>query len=239
MKLTCIVVDDEPVARKVMKEYIDDIPFLELKGMAENPVKAMDLLQNNVIDLMFLDINMPRMTGMEFLRSSSQLPITVITTAYAEYAVEGFELNALDYLVKPISFERFLKAANKAKDFYGLKMQDTQISSFDENHFFVKSGGKIEKIYYEELLYVEAMMNYVYLHTASRKLIVYLTVKGIMEQLPASLFIKVHKSFIVNITKIKTIHDNQLNIGAIDIPVSQALYDNVIKAIVKDKMIKR
>ena len=202
MNLACVVVDDEPVARKVIKEYIEDIPFLELKGMAENPIRAMDLLNSDNIDLLFLDINMPRMNGMEFLRSSPHLPITIITTAYAEYAVEGFELNALDYIVKPISFERFLKAANKAKDFYGLKSQDTQISSFDEDHFFVKSDGKIEKIHYEELLYVEAMMNYVYLHTITRKLIVYLTVKGILEQLPTRLFMKVHKSFIVNISKI-------------------------------------
>ena len=239
MKLNCIIVDDEPLARKVLTEYIEDVDFLELKGKAENPVKANILLAGNDIDLLFLDINMPKLSGIEYLRTSTTLPMTIITTAYAEYAIEGFELNVQDYLVKPFSFERFLKAVNKAKEQYELKTQAAQISSIDENHFFVKCDGKIEKILFDELLYVEAMLNYVVLHTENRKMIVYLTIKGIIEKLPPNRFLKVHKSYIVNLRKIKSIAGNEINIGIKEIPISQNLYESVLKEIVKDKMMKR
>jgi DNA-binding LytR/AlgR family response regulator len=237
MKLNCIIVDDEPVARKLLEEYIQDVDFLELKGKAENPVKANILLNNNKIDLMFLDINMPKLSGIEFLRTSQALPLTIMTTAYAEYAVEGFELNVLDYLVKPFSFERFLKAANKTKEYYELKRKDLQIPV--HNYFFVKCNGKIEKIFYDELLYVEAMLNYVILHTETKKMIVYLTIKGIAEQLPPGKFLKVHKSYIVNAGKIKSIEGNEINLGTAKVVISQNLHDSVIKEILKDKMLKR
>ena len=239
MKLNCIIVDDEPLARKLLAEYIEDTDFLVLTGKAENPVKAAAMLAGNKADLMFLDINMPKLSGIEYLRSSASLPMTIITTAYAEYAIEGFELNVLDYLVKPFSFERFLKAANKAKDQYALKMQSVQISTPDADYFFVKCDGKIEKIFYDELLYVESMLNYVVLYTGNRKMIVYLTLKGILDQLPAASFLKVHKSYIVNLSKIKAIDGTEINIGAIRIPISQNLYESVMKEIIKDKMIKR
>src|SRR5690349_5905850 len=126
MKLNCIIVDDEPVARKLLEEYVEDVDFFQLIGKAENPVKANALLNNNKVDLMFLDINMPKMTGIEFLRTSASLPLTVLTTAYTEYAIEGFELDVLDYLVKPFSFERFLKACNKAKEYFELQYNSTE-----------------------------------------------------------------------------------------------------------------
>ena len=239
MKMNCIIVDDEPLARKVLTEYIEDTDFLELKGKAENPVKAAVLLTDNAVDLLFLDINMPKLSGLEYLRTSASLPMTIITTAYAEYAVDGFDLNVLDYLVKPFSFERFLKAANKAKDQHALKLQPAQGYIPDEHYFFVKCEGKIEKILYDELIYVESMLNYIILYTVNRKMIVYLTLKGILDQLPAAKFLKVHKSYIVNLGKIKTIEGNEINTGSIRIPISQNLYESVLKEIVKDKMIKR
>ena len=237
MKLNCIIVDDEPVARKLLEEYIQDVDFLELKGKAENPLKANTLLDNNEINLMFLDINMPRLSGIEFLRTSRVLPLTIMTTAYAEYAVEGFELDVMDYLVKPFSFERFLKAANKAKEYFELKKKQPEDSG--NKYFFVKCDGKIEKIFYDELLYVEAMLNYVILHTETRKMIVYLTIKGISEQLPLGKFLKVHKSYIVNTSKIKNIEGNEINLGSAKVTISQNLHDTVIKEILKDKMLKR
>ena len=239
MKMNCIIVDDEPLARKVLTEYIEDTDFLELKGKAENPVKAGVLLNGNNIDLMFLDINMPKLSGIEYLRTSASLPPTIITTAYAEYAIDGFELNVLDYMVKPFSFERFLKAANKAKEYYELKNKEVPKTAADENYFFVKCDGKIEKILYDDLLYVEAMLNYVVLYTESKKMIVYLTIKGIIEQLPQNRFLKVHKSYIINLSKIKNIDGNEINIGSARIPISQSLYETVMREIVKDKMIKR
>jgi len=241
MNLNCIIVDDEPMARKVLEEYIEDISFLQLLGKAENPVKATILLNSNKIDLMFLDINMPRMTGIDFLRNTASLPMTILTTAYTEYAIEGFELDVIDYLVKPFSAERFLKACVKAKDFFELKNKtsgDLMANPLDD-YFFVKCEGKIEKIFYNELLYAQAMLNYVVLHTENKKMIVYLTMKSLEEQLPTTIFLKIHKSTIVNITKIKSIEGNEIDIGKAKVHISQNLHELVIKGILKDKMIKR
>ncbi|XZF14516.1 LytR/AlgR family response regulator transcription factor [Chitinophagaceae bacterium MMS25-I14] len=242
MTLNCIIVDDEPVARKVLEEYIADISFLQLTGRAENPVKAASLLESNKIDLMFLDINMPRMSGLEFLRSAAQLPMTIMTTAYSEYAVEGFELNVIDYLVKPFSAERFLKACTKAKEYYELKNASKQNSAAiipAADYFFVKCDGRIEKVAYADLYYAEAMLNYVVLHTETRKMIVYLTIKSIEEQLPANIFLKIHKSTIINKTKIKSIDGNEIDLGKAKVIISQNLQSNVIKEIVQERMLKR
>ena len=241
MKLNCIIVDDEPVARKVLEEYIEDVDFLQLAGKAENPAKAVVMLENNKVDLMFLDINMPKMNGIEFLRSSTALPLTIMTTAYTEYAIEGFELNVIDYLIKPFSYERFLKASTKAKEYNELKNKQTEKISKEPgfNYFFVKCDGRIEKIMFDELIYVEAMKNYVVLHSEDRKLIVYITIKGIAEQLPDGIFLKIHKSTIININKIKSIEGNEINMGKAKVTISQNLHENVMKEILKDKMIKR
>ncbi|MBA3647415.1 MAG: response regulator transcription factor [Chitinophagales bacterium] len=241
MKLNCIIVDDEPVARKLLEEYMEDVDFLQLVGKAENPIKAAILLNSNKTDLLFLDINMPKMNGIEFLRSLTVLPLTIMTTAYTEYAIEGFDLAVVDYLVKPFSYERFLKACIKAKEYFELKNRQTKSkgNETDLNYFFVKCEGKIEKILYDELMFVEAMLNYVVLHTEDRKLIAYLTIKGIEEQLPGSIFLKIHKSTIVNINKIKSIEGNEINMGKAKIAISQNLHESVMKEILKDKMIKR
>jgi two-component system, LytTR family, response regulator len=241
MKLNSIIVDDEPVARKLLEEYIGDTDFLQLIGKAENPVKATALLNSNKADLLFLDINMPKMSGIDFLRSSAELPLTIMTTAYTEYAIEGFELNVLDYLVKPFSYERFLKACTKAKEYYELKNRPAENKSNVPalDYFFVKCDGRIEKILYDELLYVEAMLNYVVLHTENRKLMVYLTIKSISEQLPENIFLKIHKSTIVNINKIKSIEGNEINTGKAKLTISQNLHETVMKEILKGKMMKR
>ncbi len=241
MKLTCIIVDDEPVARKLLEEYIGDIDFLQLVGKAENPLKADSILRSTAVDLLFLDINMPKLSGIEFLRTSAALPPAIMTTAYTEYAVEGFELNVLDYLVKPFSFERFLKACNKARDFYALKNKAVTGDKDNpaEKYFFVKCDGRIEKVLYDELIYIEAMMNYVILHTEKRKMIVYLTMQRIAEQLPQASFLKVHKSAIVNIGKVRSIEGNELDMGQSKVVISQGLHTSVIKEILKDRMIKR
>jgi DNA-binding LytR/AlgR family response regulator len=231
-----MIVDDEPMARKVLEEYIGDVDFLELSGKAENPVKAAVLLRNNPVDLLFLDINMPQMSGIDFLRNSPGLPMTVLTTAYTEYALEGFELDVIDYLVKPFSAERFLKACTKAKEFYSLQHRE---SDAQYDYFFVKCEGKIEKVHYHELFYIEAMQNYVVLHLEERKLVVYLTIKGLHEQLPARTFLKVHKSTIVNIEKIRNIEGYQLDMGKAKVTISQSSYEGVMQEILKGRILKR
>jgi DNA-binding LytR/AlgR family response regulator len=243
MKLKCVIIDDEPIARKVLQEYIEEIEFLELAGQAENPLKAMSLLNAQDVDILLLDINMPKINGIDFLKSSRSTASVIITTAYAEYAVESYGLDVLDYLVKPIGFDRFLKACNKAREAVELKMARAGIGKGQpqkpSDHFFIKSNNQIEKVFYNDLLYAEAMLNYVMLYTATRKMMVYVTIKSLEEQLPADQFIKVHKSFIVNIGKVRSIEGNILDIGNEKITISQSLREKVVAEIVKDKMIKR
>ena len=249
MLLKAVIVDDEPVARKVIREYLEDISYLELAGMAENPLKADALLNEQQVDLLFLDINMPRLSGIEFLRASAgraNQPMVIITTAYAEYALDGFELDVVDYLVKPFSFERFLKACNRARDFYNGRSRSLSSSSSapaappqGADHFFVKVDNSLEKVLFDELSYIEARMNYILLHTTDRKLIVYLTLKGLLESLPADRFIQVHKSFVVNKDSIKSIRGNILSLGRAEVPVSQHYQEEAMRAILKDRVIKR
>ncbi len=236
--MNCLIIDDEPIARKLLQEFITDTSFLNLMGSAENPLQALPLLNELNIHLIFLDINMPKMTGLEFLKTSSQLPLCILTTAYTEYAVESFELNVSDYLVKPFSYERFLKACLKAKDYYELRNNETS-GSEQSDFFFVKCNGRIEKVKYDELLYAEAMLNYVTLYTENEKMIVYLTMKNLEEQLPKTMFLKIHKSTIINIQKIKNIEGNQITINKSKLTISQNLHDSVLKFILKDKMLKR
>ena len=244
MLLRAIIVDDEPIARKVLSEYIEDIDYLELAGMAENPLKADALMADRPVDLIFLDINMPKLSGIEFLRSGAaaeRRPLVIITTAYAEYALDGFELDVVDYLLKPIPFERFVKACQKARLKYRERFPDA-VSVEDaapEDHFFVKCDDGLEKVAYNDLRYVEAMMNYVLLHTEDRKLIVYLTLKSILAQLPAHRFIQVHKSFVVNKDSISGIRGNTLRLGDVTIPISQHFHEAAMRGIVRDRIIKR
>ena len=256
MKLKCLIIDDEPVARKVLQEFIEDIEYLELAGQAENPLKAMKLLREKEVDILLLDINMPKINGIDFLKSTPTDACVIITTAYEEYAVESYGLDVLDYLVKPIAFDRFLKACNKAKEWRELRSA-TGIGEGERqglgggqvwgqgpggkrgDHFFVKSNNQIDKVYYDDLVYAEAMLNYVMLYTTAKKMMVYLTIKSLEEQLPADIFIKVHKSFIVNMNKIRSIEGNILDMGTEKITISQSLREKVINEIVKDKMIRR
>jgi DNA-binding LytR/AlgR family response regulator len=239
MKLKCVIIDDEPIARKLIEEFIGDIDFLELIGQAENPARAIKLLTENPVDVIFLDINMPTINGIDFLKSSKNTASIIMTTAYAEYAVEAFSLDVLDYLVKPIPFDRFLKACNKAKDVYDTKHRLSNPQQPANDHFFIKCDNQIEKVFYADLFYAESMMNYVLLYTSTRKMIVYITLKSLEEQLPESLFIKIHKSFIVNRNKIKSIEGNMINMGTEKITISQNLREKVLKEILRDKMIKR
>ncbi len=184
MKLKCIIIDDEPVARKVLQEFIEEIDYLELAGQAENPLKAMSLI-NNDIDIVFLDINMPKINGIDFLKTSKTSASIIMTTAYPGYAVEAYELDVLDYLVKPIAFDRFLKACNKAKEIRELKKAVETQPNKTNDYFFIKCNSQIEKVFYNDLVYAEAMLNYVMLYTNSKKMMVYVTIKNLEEQLPS------------------------------------------------------
>jgi DNA-binding LytR/AlgR family response regulator len=239
MTLNCVIIDDEPIARKLLQEYIEETDFLVLVGTAENPLKATSLINSQEVDLIFLDINMPKMNGFDFLRSTHNLPMVIMTTAYGQYALEGFEMAVIDYLVKPFSLERFLKASQKALELKTLKQKKLTPEKTEPEYFYVKCDGKIEKVIYDELVYIEAMANYVTLYTLHDKLIVYLTIKGILEKLPPEKFMQVHKSHIVNINNVKTIEGNMLHLGATKITIGLSFLDEVMKRLLKDRFIKR
>lgn len=241
MKLQTIIIDDEPLARKGLKEYIADVDFLQLAGEFDSPLKAMDVLSRGEVQLLLLDIQMPKITGLDFLKSFQQSVPVIFTTAYPQYALDGFELNALDYLVKPISFDRFLKAAFKAKEYYELRQQNKQMQTeaTEQKDFFIKADNQLVRIAFDELLFVEALQNYVCIHTASKKYISYLTMRSVEEYLPAAQFIKTHKSFIVNAAKIEAIEGNEIRIGAHRIPISRSEKEEVMEQLLKNKFLKR
>lgn len=241
IKLNAVIIDDEPLARKGLKEYIADVEFLQLIGEFDSPLKAMELMSRGEVQLLFLDIQMPKITGLDFFKSLQQAPPVIFTTAYPQYALDGFELNALDYLVKPISFDRFLKAALKAKEYYELRQQNKQIASDSslQKDFFIKADNQLVRIAFDDLLFVEALQNYVCVHTATKKYISYLTMRSVEEYLPAGQFIKTHKSFIVNAAKIDSIEGNEIRIAAHKIPISRNEKEDVMEQLLKNKFLKR
>lgn len=236
-----IIIDDEPLARKGLKEYINDVDFLQLEGEFDNPLKATKLLSDGNIQLIFLDIQMPKITGLEFFKTLHNAPPVIFTTAFPQYALDGFELNALDYLVKPISFERFLKASMRAKEYYEVRNKniEEQKTSGAEDFVFVKADNKLVKIFLEEILFVEALQNYVSIHTKTKKYITYLTFKSIEEYLPSDRFIKTHKSFIISASKIDNIEGNDIRIGDHHIPISRTSKDEVMERLLKGRFLKR
>jgi two-component system, LytTR family, response regulator len=238
-QINCIIIDDEPLARKGMKEYINDVEFLRLVGEFDNAVKATETIAKGNVQLIFLDIQMPKITGLAFFRTLKQPPPVIFTTAYPQYALDGFDVNALDYLVKPISFERFLKAATRAKEYYELR--DTNESNIKENHdyFFIKADNKLVKIFFDEILYVEALQNYVTIYTTTKKYITYLTFKSVEEYLPLDSFIKTHKSFIVSAPRIESIEGNEIRIQEHHIPISRNEKEQVMERLLKGKFLKR
>ncbi len=242
MTINCIIIDDEPLARAGLKEYVSDIDFLKLAGSFDNPLAATELIGSGEIQLLFLDIQMPKITGLEFFRTFKNPPAVIFTTAYPQYALDGFEVNALDYLVKPISFDRFLKAALKAKEFFEIRQVNRSeggTGGTGADHFFIKADNKLVKIFYDEILYVEALQNYVTIHTLDKKYMSYLTFKSVEDYLPVSRFIKVHKSYIVAAARVDSIDGNEIRMGQHRIPISRSLKDEVIEKLVSGKFLKR
>jgi len=228
--ITCIITDDEPFARKGLQGYVEKINFLDLKGVCEDALQLSDLLQKQPVDLLFLDIQMPHISGVDFIKALARPPKVIFTTAFEQYAVQGFELDIMDYLLKPISYERFLKAALKARDYFALRETTSQATV---PYIFIKVNGKLEKINFDDILFIEGMENYVAIHLANKKLITHSTIKGLFEKLPQGRFIQTHKSFIAAINKIDTIEGNTLHIKQYQVPVSKYLREAVLGQIVR------
>lgn len=234
MKINCLIIDDEPIARQGLTEYIKEISFLDLTGEASNPVEALKIFNEQNIDLIFLDINMPKMTGLDFLKMNEFKSCTIITSAYDQHAIEAYNLNVIDYLLKPFTFDRFVKAVTKARDKLALQPQKE-----DDDFFFIKSDSRFIKLHYSQIHYIEAFENYVLIHLADRKIISYVTFGQLEASLPKKQFIKVHRSYIAAISKIESISKEEVQIGNKNIPLSKSLKDLVFKELIEKKIVKR
>ncbi len=221
MKLRCVIIDDEPLAIDLLKAYVVQTPYLELVATFENPLAAIETLRSGNIQVLYLDINMPQISGLEFSKTLPLSTRVIFTTAYEQYAIEGFRINALDYLLKPISYTEFLQASNKAMEWF--KLIDTNEAS----SIFIKSGYRMEKIELNDILYIENQKDYVKFHLegVSESISSLMSMQSLDEKLPAKQFMRVHRSFIVNLNKIKTIERNCIVFGKEYIPVSDTYKD--------------
>ncbi len=230
MKLRCIIVDDEDLARGVVEMYLKDIDFIEVVASCSNAMEALSIINNQKIDLMFLDINMPKIDGLSFLKTLKLPPKVIITTAYREFAVDGFELDAVDYLCKPYSLERFLIAVNKTVNRIKAEQEhkpdvirsNTEEIRSTEPYIFVKADKRTYRVALDKILYVEAVGDYVKIITTEKSLITYMYLKDIERMLPPKLFPRVHRSFIVSISKIESIEGNQIKIQKSVIPIGRS-----------------
>ena len=234
--LNCIAVDDENLALDLIEDNILKVPFLNLVKRCKNAFEAMEVLQKQEIDLIFLDIQMPGITGVQFLQSMTNSPMVIFVTAYKQYALEGYNLNVIDYLLKPIDFERFLKAVNKASELYSLKHKPVIVEPVSESKtstIFVNADYSLVKIKTQEIIYVEGLKDYIKIHliSSTKPIVTRMTMKSIEEKLPSSEFFRVHKSFIVSLDKIESIRNLKIKIGNAQIPVSESYSDEFFKVI--------
>ena len=234
MKIKCIVTDDEPIARKGLCGYIEKIDYLSLIGECEDALQLNTLLKTEQPDLLFLDIEMPHLSGLDLLSSIQNPPKVIITSAYEKYALKGYELDVTDYLLKPISFERFMKAVDKV--YHLLEKESAKDTS---EYIFVKSGKQLKKIFLEDILFIESMENYVNVFTTSSKEVVYSTLKLFLESLPGNYFVQVHRSYVVNVKHIHSIEGNMLHVGAYEIPVARNLREQVFNIVLNNRLISK
>ncbi len=239
-KINCIAVDDEPLALDIINNYVSKVPFLNLLKSFDNAMETINYVKENKVDLVFLDIQMDELTGIQLLNILQPKPLVIFTTAYDSFAIQGFELEAIDYLLKPISFERFLKAVNKVYDKMNISSNasktDPIILKQSENYFFVKTEFRYEKIIFDEILYIEGMGDYLRIVTKTKKVMTLQNFKKMEETLPADLFCRVHKSYIIAFNKIESIERNRIKITDQLIPISDSFKKNFFDIFDKMKL---
>lgn len=234
--LKCLVVDDESIAREGIIEYINKLDFLSVAGVCSSALEAAEYLKKHEIDLMFLDIQMPHLSGLEFLESLQNPPLTIFTTAYSEYALDGFRLQVVDYLLKPIAFKRFFQASMKALEIVKLRNQNDDM---ENSNMFVRQGDSFVRIVWSDILYIESMQNYVKLHFKDRMLTIYQTMISLEEMLPKDAFFRIHKSYLVNILHIDLITGNKLLIDGNELPISRQRKDELLNTVVYKNLISK
>ena len=249
MKMNCLVIDDEPLAREGLVTYVGDLDFLHLVGQCESPLEAGPLLDRHSVDLIFLDVQMPKLNGIDFLKTLRHPPLIILTTAYPQYALEGYQLDVLDYLLKPIMFDRFYQAAQKAKVQWELQQRAQgnhppveavkAPESSEGDHFFIKVEHKYKKIALRDIRYVEAMQNYVVIYTTQGKHMTLVALKNVEERLPDDRFIRTHKSYLVAKDKITSVEGNQIFVGEQIVPISRHYREGVIEVLINRNLLKR
>ena len=231
-KIRCLIIDDEELAIKVIESYVAKVDSLDLVASCQNAFDAFNILNKDKIDLIFLDIQMPQLTGLEFIKSLNNPPQVILTTAYREYAPEGFELDVLDYLLKPIGFSRFLKAISKVtREMQPMAEKDPVVreDNYENAYIFVKCGKAMEKVGYKDILFIESFRDYVKIHTTKKVVTTYLKISFLEEKLPTELFLRVHKSFIIAISKITAYTSNDIEIDALHVPVGNFYKKQVVE----------
>jgi DNA-binding LytR/AlgR family response regulator len=238
--LRCIVVDDEPLARKGMELLIAELSYLELEEEFSNGIEAMDYLKSNEIDLIFLDIEMPGLNGLDFLKSLKQKTQVILCTAYPQFALEAFELDVIDYLVKPIAFNRFYKAAEKAKEFHELFQSPQQtIDNITDQFIFIRSERKLVKLFFKDIKYIKGLKDYVMIYTTKDKYITAMNVKTIHKQLPDSTFARVNKSVVINVDYLTSVDHDLILLSEDEFTLGNTYKDYFLKTYIKDKLLKR
>ena len=228
--LRCVAIDDEELALELLQDNISKVEYLQLVGSFNNPLKAIQLLQEQSIDLVFLDIQMPGLSGLQLIQSIHNKPMFILVTAYEKFALEGYDLNVVDYLVKPVPLDRFVKACNKAMELHNLKTQSKQLSNQNApDYFFVNVDYSLLKIIRSDIIYIEGLKDYVKIHlkSSTKPIVPRITMKALEELLPVSQFIRIHKSYIVSINSITAIRKNSVFIGTLQLPVSDNYRDNL------------
>jgi DNA-binding LytR/AlgR family response regulator len=222
MKIRCLIVDDEPLALDVLESYLADDSELELVGRAENALEAAEILRKHKVDIIFLDIHMPEIDGISFVKSLTNPPLIIFTTAYSEYAITGFELNALDYLLKPISPERFAQAVGKAREYFSIRNQ-AQVGNpeIEEDSIFIKANQKQQKVSFSNILYVEAFADYVKIFTPEKRLVTLQTMKNMEQKLPTDRFCRIHRSFIVGLKHVSSFSSTEVEVNGQKLPVGK------------------
>ncbi|MBL7922900.1 MAG: response regulator transcription factor [Bacteroidia bacterium] len=228
-KLKCIIVDDEPLAQEVLERYLMNIRELELVTKCSNALEAFEVLNNETIDLMFLDVSMPVISGLDFLRSLHKAPAVIITTAHPDFALQGYELDVVDYLVKPVSMERFMKAVNKAID--RVRMAAPPSKSSKADYMFVKSDQKLIRVNFSDIFYIEGMKDYVKIFTREKMIVTLHTMKFFEANLPSDQFIRIHKSYIVNAAGIKSISGNELELHQSRLPIGNSYKESLMRIV--------